>query len=88
MYFADFHLNIVVADFVGKYFGGVMNCLYTILYMLLKLWFIIANIATYTYTLDEEMASGAPWVAVLSNREEHVSIVFACMYALDCIVNV
>ena len=56
-----FSLKVVVADFVGKYFGGVMNCLCTILYVLLKLWFINATIAAHThYTVVEEMASGAP----------------------------
>ena len=60
-FFADFYLKVVMTDFVGKYLGGIMNCLYKILYMLSKLWFIIASIATYIhYTLEEEMASGAP----------------------------
>ena len=35
-------LTVVVADFVGKYLGGVMNCIYTILYIFLELWGVIS----------------------------------------------
>ena len=48
--------------------------------MLLKLWFIIVSITTYThYTIEQEMAPGTMHVGV-----SVVVLLRTCIYALGC----